>query len=175
MAWDTTLVLITRNLINDKSSAQAYSDERIMESILIGGLYATSDYPFSTDYTFDFDQIQLSPDPTVAATLDKIAMALFPLKAACILNTNSYQGSVGTAIKIRDGDSSVDTTGSFAGYDSILKNGPCGSYATLVKQLYMRGSAGATGRAVTTPQSLQGFYGTGIWNARDLYNSFIGW
>lgn len=146
MAWNTTLVTMVRHLIGDLEITPKYSDARIQMSIVVAGSLAAQDYSFDIDYTFDFDTPNISPDPT----LDKEAMALFSLKAACILNLNNYQTAVGTAIKVRDGDSQIDTTGSFGGYRDILTLGPCASYTKLLNTLKQNNSMLA-GRAVISP------------------------
>lgn len=176
MSWDTTLVSIVRSLINDMGATPVYDDSRIEQAILVGGLLASQDFPFSTTYIFDFSTPALTPDPTLPETLDTVAMALFGLKAACTLNLNSYQNSISTGIRVKSGDESVDTTSGFGGFDSILKNGPCAQYKALVADLYKKNAIALSSlatRAVTTPQG--GFFNGGVWDTRNLYNSFMGW
>jgi hypothetical protein len=177
MAWNTTLVTIVRNLINDPpSDSQKYDDGRIQEAVVIGGLLSAQDFEYEVEYIFDIDTPEISPDPTLTATLDRVAMALFTLKAACILTMNDYQSATGSGIRVRDGDSEVDTTGSFKGYKDIITLGPCGSYDKLINSLNLK-SAFGKGKAIMTPVNERGFYGGGgIWSsARDFYDSFIGY
>jgi hypothetical protein len=151
---------MTRHLIGDLSDTPTYDDSRIQQAVVVAGLISAQEYPFDTEYTFDLDEIDISPDPTNTATLDRSAMALFTLKAACMLNMNSYQSAVGTGIRVRDGDSEVDTTGSFKGYKDILEIGPCASYTKLLNKLSQNKSMNA-GKAISTPAStdFSGFWG----------------
>jgi hypothetical protein len=77
-----------------------------------------------------------------------------------MLNLNSYQNAVGTGIRVRDGDSEVDTTSGFKGYKDILDNGPCAAYKKLLEKLRFEKSMNL-GRAVTSPAStdFSGYWG----------------
>lgn len=178
MAWQTTLVTMVRNLIGDLSATPTYSDAQIQESITVAAYMVYAEYPFSVQYTFDLDTPDITPDPTVSDPIDYAAVALFPLKAACMLNLNSMQTSVGNSIRVKDGTSEIDTSDGFKGWESILKNGPCQAYDKLLKQLQYNGVRGVGGtvasfRAVVTPINITGFYNdTGC--VSRFYNSFCG-
>jgi hypothetical protein len=150
MAWDDTLVTVVRNLINDVNDPQRYDDDRIVQSIITAGLISTQEFYYKLSYTFDFSAGKISPDPTNPNSLEPIAMALFSLKAACILTTNDYQKAVGGGIRVKDGDSEVDTTTAFKGYKDILEIGPCGSYQKLVRERSLKDSM-HRGKAIMTP------------------------
>lgn len=168
MAWENTLTTMVRHLIGDLSTTPTYDDPRIQQGIVVAGLIVAQEYSFATDYTFDIDAPEISPDPTLTAYLDKEAMALFTLKTACILNLNSYQGAVGNGIKVRDGDSEVDTTGSFKGWKDIIDLGPCGAYKKLLDTLSQNKSMNV-GKAVSTPASTDF---TGFWGADSVWTFF---
>lgn len=154
--WDTTIPIMVRHLINDVSTTPKYSDERIKEAVVVAGLIASQEYKFSTNYTFDLDGSTISPDPASDASYDAIAIALFGLKAACILSMNSYQNAVSTGIRVRDGDSEVDTTSGFKGYSDILKNGPCAAYEKLLRHRTFLASMNR-GKAVLSPLTHSSF------------------
>src|SRR5688500_10715162 len=126
MAWQDTMVPMVRVLIGDDTDTQRYESSRIEMAIVTAGLIVAQEYPFKTAYTFDLSLPEVLPDPTVI--LDSEAVALFTLKAACLLNLNTYQTAVGTGIRVKDGDSEVDTTGALRGYADIMRLGPCASY-----------------------------------------------
>lgn len=172
MAWQTDLTIIVRNLIGDLGVTQAYDDSRIEQCLAVAGLITSQEFEFDTDYTFDLSAPDITPDPTLSSTYDRSAMALFTLKAACMLNLNSYQGAVSTGIKVRDGDSEVDTTSGFKGYKDILDYGPCGAYQKLLNKLRFDNSMNL-GRAVTSPAStdFSGFYGRGV---QQFFDGFCG-
>lgn len=171
MSWDYDLVVMVRALINDIDSPQNFDDDRIQSSLLVGGLISTQDFYFSTSYSFDFSAITLTPDPTLAATYDMTAMALFSLKAACILNQNSYTAAIGGGIKVRDGDSEVDTTGAFRGYRDILELGPCGNYSKLISSKSFKDSM-KRGKAVMGGISHINLLSLGYTNLPAFWNSF---
>ncbi len=175
MAWQDDLVIMVRHLIGDLATTPVYSDDRIAEAIVVSGLIASQEYPLDVTYTFDFSLPDISPDPTLPESYDGLAIALFTLKAACILLTNSYQTAIGTGIRVRDGDSEVDTTGGLKGYSDILKNGPCAAYQSLLKSAAQKASGGL-GRAVMSPYStgLQG-YGGSYFGPRDIRGFYDFW
>jgi hypothetical protein len=178
MAWQDILIPMVRNLIGDLSDTPTYEDERIEQAIVTAGLIVSQEYPFQTTYTFDFSTPDLIPDPTETDTLDNAAVALFSLKAACILSMNSYQLAVGRGIRVRDGDSEVDTTGSFKGYADIIANGPCASYTKLLLSLSTKRGMNL-GKAVVSPSSSGDQWGNrgynGIWHIRSFWDSWASW
>ena len=144
------LIDIVRILISDFDTPPVFSDARISDTIVVGGLISAQEFDYSVDYIFDIENSTITPDPLNPATADAVAVALFTLKAACILNTNSYQDAVLTSIRVRDGDSEVDTTTGFRGFRDILELGPCESYNRLLKEKKTLLSM-SLGGAIATP------------------------
>lgn len=175
MPWTSSLPIGVRVLINDPDGI-IYDDSRILSSIVTAGLITSQDYPFDIDYTFDLANNIISPDPVDSN--DNIAVALFMLKAACILDTNRYQGAIGNAIKISDSGSSIDTTTGFKGFADIINLGNCGAYQSLVKKLYFSRGSGK-GQMVSGPFSGIGAddggwsIGLGVSHIVGFYDSFI--
>lgn len=135
MAWDTDLVLITRILINDLNTPQTNTDSYLQQVVVAAGLLVSNEVSLSFNYTFDISNVTISPDPLANNINDVVAQALFPMKAACIINQGNFQKAIGQGIKVRDGDSSVDTSVSFRGYRDILELGPCAMYDKLKTKL----------------------------------------
>lgn len=152
MAWTTTLVTLTRHLISDLTSGEErYSDNRIQEALVLAGILTSRVYEFDNDYTFDIETPSISPDPTVTAYLDNDAMALFSLKAACILDVGRYQDNADNlGVLVRDENTTVDTRDGYRGYDAILKNGPCAMYKETLAKIEAD-KAMSIGKAVTSP------------------------
>lgn len=148
-----TLISIVRTLIGDFSSTEIFDDERIQIALAVAGIIVSRETSLGRDYEFDTVFGDITPDPVDEGDYD--AVALFALKAACILNQNQYMSGVRAGIRVRDGSSEVDTTGSFGGYKDILNMGPCASYMALLKKITIN-SSGAGGRAVLSPYSSGG-------------------
>lgn len=173
MAWNTTLVTMVRNLIGDTSTTSpTYANARIEEAIAVSAYFVINEYPLATDYTINIDTPSITPDPTTSDPIDKIAIALFPLRAACMLNLNNYQTAATNSISVKDGDASVSTTDGYKGWESVIRNGPCYAYKTLLERLQYKNTA-ANFRAVTTPQNILGFYHNGCISIGRFYNSFF--
>ena len=146
--WQTDLTLMLRILIDDLNAPQKNTDAYLYQVLILAGILADNEVDFILDYTFDISGVTISPDPIT--NNDNIFQALVPLKAACILNQGNFQKAIGQGIKVRDGDSSVDTTASFGGYRDILELGPCNAYDKLRKQISAANSVGNFG-AVLSP------------------------
>jgi hypothetical protein len=151
VAWTTDLVLMVRVLISDLSEPQTYADEYLERVLVTAGIMVDAEFPFSYDYTYDIGALTISPDPVTSA--DNIFMALVPLKAACILTQGEFKQALGQGIKVRDGDSAIDTSVSFRGYRDILELGPCAAYDKLKWSILATGEAsgGGVGKAVFGP------------------------
>jgi len=147
--WQDNLVLTLRVLIGDFNAPQKNTDTYLESVLVAAGILVDNDVDLSTDYVFDIYAISMTPDPVEIN--DTIAQALLPLKAACILNQSQFQTALGQGIKVRDGDSQIDTSVSFVGYRDILKYGPCASYESLKWQIQSAGAMENVGSAVYSP------------------------
>ncbi len=136
MSWDLGLVAITRVLINDLDATPTFTDARLQQTIATSALLVAQEIDLGQSYTIIVSPSgSISPDPTLADTKDDIAIVLFPLKAACIIDQNRLQSATGNAIRIRDGDSEIDLSVGFKGFRDILELGPCNSYKILLKDI----------------------------------------
>lgn len=146
--WETNLVLTLRILIGDFLSPNKNSDLYLRSVLIAAGIIINSEIDLVNDYVFDIANITIVPDPIDLN--DIVAQALLPLKAACLLTQNQFQIALGQGIKVRDGDSFVDTSASFAGYKDILQLGACKSYEQLKWQI-QSSNIGNIGGAVLSP------------------------
>lgn len=149
MAWTTDLVLMTRVLISDITAPQTYSDEYLQRVLVTAGIIVDAKVTFPYTYVYDLSGITISPDPVVSE--DSIFMALVPLKSACIITQGEFKQALGQGIKVRDGDSAIDTSVSFRGYRDILELGPCAAYQKLEWSLIASGGVNLVGKAVFGP------------------------
>ena len=133
MGWTTDLVLMTRVLANDYAAPQKYDDTYLQRLLVCAGVLVKKELELPYDYAFDIANVTITPDPITVG--DAVLQALLPLKAACIINTNQYVAAIGQGIRVRDGDSAIDTSVSFGGYRDILRLGPCETYRLLKWQL----------------------------------------
>jgi len=151
MAWTTDLVMMLRVLVSDVATPQTYTDSYLSQVLVTAGVIVDAEITFAYTYSYDIGNITISPDPVVSE--DAIFMALVPLKAACIINQGEFKQALGQGIKVRDGDSAIDTSVSFRGYKDIIELGPCAAYEKLKWSLIASGSSAASlaGRAVFGP------------------------
>ncbi len=156
MTWDVDLVLMLRIMIGDSATPQTYSDAYLEQVLIAAGIQVESEFPFDYTYVYDISASTIAPDPIVNA--DYQFQSLVPLKAACILIQGEFRQSLGQGIKVRDGDSAIDTSVSFRGYRDILELGPCKAYEKLKWSLIATGatSGGGVGKAVLGPRRQSG-------------------
>ncbi len=156
MSWNIDLVLMVRVLVSDLVVPQTYTDEYIQRVLITAGIQVDAEFPFNHTYVYDISALTIVPDPVVS--VDSPFMALIPLKAACILTQGEFKQALGQGIKVRDGDSAIDTSVSFRGYRDILELGPCAAYEKLKWSLLASGEAagGGVGKAVLGPHRKPG-------------------
>jgi len=169
--WSTDMVTMVRHLVNDTSEPYTYSDSKVQEALVISGLLVAQEYDFTTDYTFDIGTPSMSPDPIASSTYDGIAIALFTLKTACMLDTNRYQGAVlNLGVKVRDGDEEIDTRDGFRGYFDIINLGACKSYEKLITDKKVLKSMNL-GKAIMGPISHEDLSRSSVKGVVDFFNS----
>lgn len=165
MAWTTDLVLMVRVLVSDMESPQTYTDAYLEQVLITAGIMVDADIPFDYTYAYDISASTIVPDPVISE--DSTFMALVPLKAACILTQGEFKQALGQGIKVRDGDSAIDTSVSFRGYRDILEMGPCAAYDKLRWSLL---ASGGVGKAVLGPY--RAYNGTALDTISWYYNQF---
>lgn len=144
MSWQTEMVITVRVLTNDFGVPQKNTDAYLETALVAAGLMVSRDLaPYFDAYTFGVSGRMITPDPYDAG--DLAAQALFPLKAACILNMGDFQKALGQGIKVRDGDTAIDTSVSFGGYKDIINIGPCAAYESLKDKILQDNVFGENG------------------------------
>jgi hypothetical protein len=164
--WDEVLPIIVRHLINDLNRDNyKYDNCRVKQAIVIAALLTTQDFTYSQTYTFNIIDPSISPDPVAPATYDAEAISLFTLRAACMLDTNKYQDGLnnGIGIRVKDGDSEIDTREQAKSFQDILSihSGPCGTYAALVKDKEFKNSMNR-GAAIVSPFTHEDYSYSGL-------------
>jgi hypothetical protein len=154
MSWQAEITTIVRYLVDDVDATQTYSDGRLETTIVVAAQQVQDDLDFINVYAADIPGTGISPDPTTP-TRDNTFINLVSLKAACMIDKASYRTAIGQGIKVKDGSSSIDTTGSFGGHQFLLENGNCAEYETAKLEYKMypgEGYAGGVpGEAVVGP------------------------
>lgn len=149
MGWQNEMTMMVRALTNDLGTPQKNSDAYIQMALVSAGILVNLDVDLPYTYSFSVSGITISPDPIDSN--DTMSQALFPLKAACILDTGNFQKAVGQGIRVRDGDSAIDTSVSFRGYRDILELGACAAYEKLKKHIVLNAGVGANVGAIISP------------------------
>lgn len=132
MSWQTELTTMVRTLINDSVEPYQFSDERIIQTILVAGKYVQFDVVLDHGYTVDVVASTISPDPT--EDNDEIFIILVSLKAACLVDQGTLRTKAAVeGVRAALGPASLSVGGSAAGWEKILQHGPCKLYDDLVE------------------------------------------
>lgn len=132
MSWQNEMTIMVRTLINDSVEPYQFSDERIQQTILVAGKYVQFDVVLDHAYVIDVVNSTLSPDPTDDD--DEIFIILTSLKAACLVDQGTLRIKAAMdGVRAVLGPASLTVTGASAGWEMILKHGPCKLYDDLVE------------------------------------------
>jgi len=132
MSWQNEITAMVRILINDSIEPYQFSDERIQQTILVAGKYVQFDVVLEHSYSINITGNTLTPDPTEDG--DEIFIILTSLKAACLVDQGTLRTkAVMDGVRAALGPASLSVSGSSAGWEMILKHGPCKLYDDLVE------------------------------------------
>jgi len=132
MSWQTELTAMVRTLINDATKPYQFSDDRIIQTILVAGKYLQFDVVLDRAYKINVINKTITPDPTVDD--DEIFIILASLKAACLVDQGILRTKAAMeGIRASLGPASLSVGGSAAGWAMILEHGPCKLYDDLVE------------------------------------------
>lgn len=151
MSWQIEIPLIIRTIINDFGPIYSYSDERLLQVAVVAAQYVQSDVNLDNKYIINIVNPNLSPDPTLLSPKDDIFINLLSLKASCIIDQSAFRTkSAVEGVRAALGPASLSiSNNNLSGYKTLLDQGPCALYRSLVDQWNI-GNASAV-RAVLTP------------------------
>ena len=161
MNWNTTLVLMLRNIIDDMGDEPKYSDSRLEKALLVSAQMLLMGDQFGHDYKVDLSAHTISPDPVEKE--DRVFTNLVALKAACMIIGGEMKISARTAVMVKDGPSTIDTRG-VANTLSELQQSICGELQEALRQFRVNGSSGG---AVLGPHSSHYNYHSGTHREQD--------
>ena len=149
MSWQIEIPIIVRTLINDlDESAPSYSDERLLQSIVVAAKYVQFDVNLEKKYVLDIANPAITPDPTLEN--DDIFISLVALKSACLFDQSTLRTKAALeGIKAALGPASLSVGGSLAGLKLIIESGPCAAYDELTSHWDVKEATAI--RAVLSP------------------------
>ena len=165
MSWNIEIPIIVRTLINDVSDTPTYSDERLLQVIVVAAKHIKYNINLDTVYTVDIVNPSISPDPSVIN--DDLFVMLVSLKSACLFDQSSLRTKAATeGIRAALGPATLQVAGSLAGMKMILEQGPCATFAELAFKTDIKQASAI--RAILSP-----FVGNKF-DPRAIRNSFNG-
>jgi len=108
MAYLNDIITMVRSVIYDITEPYTYSDTNLQTLVITTARLLIFELDFDTDYTIDISGQTISPDPSE----DYDFISLLVLKMSCLIaGAESKVYGLG-AISVKDGPSSIDTSGS---------------------------------------------------------------
>jgi len=149
MSWSIEIPIIVRTLINDfDETNQTYSDERILQAVVVAGKYVQFDVNLNQTYTINIANPAITPDPTELN--DDIFISLVSLKTACIFDQSTLRTKAAMeGIRAALGPAQLSIGGSLAGLKLIIDKGPCSAYDELTSHWDVKEATAI--RAVLSP------------------------
>lgn len=179
-SWQDELIPMLRALINDLDcSSYTYSDDRLEQLLIVGARYVAQEIPFSTTYTVNVSDREISPDPTVTATRNDTFSNFIVLKAACLTDWSTFRTKALLAgITAKCGPASIATLSHLDGFKELVEKGPCAAYEKL-KEEYAYGNTNVIHAVLSPfisndfdPESLTQYYTPSDRNGDDLGNFY---
>lgn len=121
MAWETELTTTLRFIVGDYTSPYQYVDKDLQQLILIASIYVQEENTFDVVYNVDNNAFTITPDPTMGGNRNVAFIWLCTLKAATILADGELKKSGKQAIKIKDGTSAIDLSGTLEAIKLVAK------------------------------------------------------
>jgi len=132
MAWQTDIISLVRVVINDLGDPPQYSDERLIQTIIVAARYLQFDVNLERKYNIDLINQTITPDPT--DDNDDVFLCMTGLKTACIIDQSTFRSKAALeGIRAALGPAQLSTAGHLAGFKEILEHGPCNLYANLTE------------------------------------------
>jgi hypothetical protein len=130
MSWNVELPIIVRTLISDLSDSPTYSDERLLQIIVVAAKYVQFDVVLDNTYSVNVVNPDIIPDPTTLD--DSIFISLVSLKTACLVDQSVLRTKAALeGIRAALGPAQLSVGGSLEGLRMIIKEGPCAAYEEL--------------------------------------------
>lgn len=148
MSWQDHLTTVVRVLINDLNQPYEFSDERMLQVIVVAAKYVQFDVNLDHLYQIDVVNPDISPDPTLDN--DDIFLSLVGLKAACIFDQGTFRTKAALeGIRTQLGAASLSIGGTTSGWQAIIDHGACALYDELTSHWDVRNASAV--RAVLSP------------------------
>jgi hypothetical protein len=132
MSWQTDVPSLVRVLINDLTDLPTYSDDRLIQTILVAARYVQFDVVLDNSYQVDNINQIITPDPTI--NKDEIFLCLLGLKTACIIDQSTFRSKAALeGVRAALGPALLSVNNHLSGFKEILEHGPCKLYADLTE------------------------------------------
>jgi hypothetical protein len=163
----TNMIRFIRMDIGDDGSTQTFSDTQLMTMVAKSTSRVDSDLGLGLPVATSGGYVQFVqassgstflpsgtftlPSDSINATLPETLFNLISLKTECLLAKRAHFDAAGKAIRVRDGDTEIDTSVGFAGLAQLTsgKGGPCDEYEKMLAN-YLKWLATELGNDITT-------------------------
>ncbi len=163
----TNMIRFIRMDIGDDGDTQTFSDTQLMTMVTKSTSRVDSDIGLGLPVATSGGYVQFVQAisgstflasgeftlPAIASsgTLPETLFNLVSLKTECLLAKRAHFDAAGKAIRVRDGDTEIDTSVGFAGLRDLTagNGGPCAEYTSMLKN-YLKFWSAELGNDITT-------------------------
>jgi hypothetical protein len=158
--WQNTSLIMLRTLLNDAGcDTVTYTPQRLNDLLITAAYFLPLEINFNTDFVVDVEAKTITPDPIDSSVADGDEFINFMvLKSACMADEGNFRtAALAQGITARIGPASLQTS-NYGQYLGMLMNeGPCKTFAELVKLYNMSYEGKKIIRAVMSPFASNSF------------------
>lgn len=138
LIWYPSWLIGLRVLINDLSTTQEFSDDRLRQVLIVAAYQVNVEIDLDTDYNVDIVAQTIDPDPIS----DDIYSNFVILKAACILDHGKFRTRAAlSGLRAKCGPVEMQTTAHLEGFKNLIDFGPCKTYEILRNEFEFSGTS----------------------------------
>lgn len=150
--WQNTSLIMLRTMLNDAGcDTVRYTPQRLDDLLITASYLLPLEINFKTDYVVDVELRTITPDPIGEVDGDEFINFLV-LKSACMADEGNFRtAALAQGVTARIGPASLQTSSYGQYLGTLLNEGPCKAYTTLVELYNMSYDGSKIIRAVMSP------------------------
>jgi hypothetical protein len=150
--WQNTSLIMLRTMLNDAGcDSVRYTPQRLDDLLITSAYLLPIEVNFKNDYVVDVELRTVTPNPIDQEDGDEF-INLLVLKAACMADEGNFRtAALAQGVTARIGPASLQTSSYGQYLGTLLNEGPCKAYTTLVELYNMSYDGSKIIRAVMSP------------------------
>ena len=150
--WQNTSLIMLRTMLNDAGcDSVRYTPQRLDDLLITAAYLLPLEINFKNTYVVDVELRTVTPNPIDQEDGDEF-INLLVLKAACMADEGNFRtAALAQGVTARIGPASLQTSSHGQYLGTLLNEGPCKAYTTVVELYNMSYDGSKIIRAVMSP------------------------